>query len=93
MTVEGHWGARILTWYITENVSEMECTTASPSPPLFHPSYPTWAVDQEFKMLQDVAVNEPQKDAGCRVCARWNLCKEEMREETQLISLDAETRE
>lgn len=48
---------------------------------------------EEFKMLQDVAVNEPQKDAGCRVCARWNLCKEEMREETQLISLDAETRE
>lgn len=45
----------ILHGYITRNVSEMECTTASPSPPLFHPSYPTWAVDQVRNL--DVILN------------------------------------
>lgn len=40
---------------------------------------------QEFKMLQDVAVNESQKD----ICTEWDLCKEEMLEEgAELLSLE-----
>lgn len=39
---------------------------------------------QEFKVLQDVAVNESQKD----ICTQWDLCKEEMLEEgAELVSL------
>lgn len=39
---------------------------------------------QEFKMQQNVAVNESQKD----ICAQWDLCKEEMPEEgAELVSL------
>lgn len=43
---------------------------------------------QEFKMLQDVAMNESQKDAGHQICTQQNLCKEEMLdEEAELVSL------
>lgn len=42
---------------------------------------------QEFKVLQDVDVNESQKDAEHWICTQWNLCEEEMLEEkTELIS-------
>lgn len=38
-------------------------------------------------MLQDVNVNESQKDAEHWICTQWNLCKEEMlEEEAELIS-------
>ncbi|KAI5280902.1 hypothetical protein MUG91_G113n49 [Manis pentadactyla] len=36
---------------------------------------------EKFKMLQDVAVNESQKDARLQGCTQWSLCKEEMLEE------------
>lgn len=60
---------------------------------------PYWVVTepellfQKFKMLQDVAVNESQKDARLQGCTQWSLCKEEMLEEkTDPASLDSEAR-
>lgn len=42
---------------------------------------------QEFKMLQDVAVNESQKNAGPQVHTQWNPCMAEiLEEETELVS-------
>ena len=39
------------------------------------------------RLLQDVAVNESQKDAGPQVHTQWNPCMAEiLEEETELVS-------
>lgn len=38
-------------------------------------------------MLQDVAVNKSQNDAGHQISTKWNFCKEMLEEEADLTSL------
>ena len=43
---------------------------------------------QEFRMWQEVAVNESRRGAGLQVHTQWDSCAEEMlEEETELVSL------
>lgn len=42
---------------------------------------------QEFKILQDVAVNKSQNDAGHQISTKWNFCKEILEEEADLLPL------